>query len=116
MKESLKFEYLVNTLNLILLPKMDVYENYLSLVNSNLEELEGDYYTFFHENNIDELVTQKIINPKVKECISNLRTKIKELDATIWDANSFIFSEEWSEIRNMTLKVIISINPKLPSI
>jgi hypothetical protein len=112
---SNKLVSLIDTLNLILIPKMDIDSDYHTIVNSNLEELEGDCYTFLHENNLSDLLSQKLINQESQDLINDIRTCINDLNKKYWNSSSFLHDVEWNEIRKNVVKVLDSINQIIKS-
>lgn len=107
MKMDQLFETLLNTLNLILLPKKVAEIPYLKSVQTQLEDLESDYYTFFHGINTEKLYEEGYISSEFKIVIGNLRKEIDLVDTSLWNSNDFIENEVWKRIRKSTLKILV---------
>ena len=109
MNSKSKYIFLIDTLNLIILPKCKTDYSFIEIISYQLEELEGDYYTFLHNNNIDELVNKGYLSSSNKILIEQIRTKISKIDSSLWNPEDFIWNRKWIEIRKDVLKVFLEI-------
>jgi hypothetical protein len=94
---------LIDTLKLISIP--------LELANDleiadNLEELEGDAYTFLHHVNILPLNEAGIISEYIMNEIVSLREKINLVDRLLWNVDSFRSCKVWEEIRRKSRELL----------
>lgn len=103
-----KYTLFVNTLNLILLPFKEVGFPYVTSIQSKLEELEGDFYTFLHKDYICELFKNGYLSNRSIERVEEIRFKISKINASHWDVESFISYSEWKEVRNLVVDLLIN--------
>lgn len=101
-----KFELFVNTLNLILLPNKEIEISYSKLIQSQLEELEGDFYTFLHKDFVFELFINGYISNRAVEKIQEVRLKILQIDSSYWNVDSFIDHPEWEKVRFLVIDLL----------
>lgn len=104
------FSTVIDTLNLLLFPIKEINIKYDFAIQSNLEELEGDYYTFLHKDNIDKLFQSGHITEDSGKTLLVLREKIEKIDKSLWNPKEFIENIEWIEVRNIVLKLLIDLN------
>lgn len=112
MKNSLnineKYELLVSTLNMILVPLKEPGDLYQDKIQRRLEELEGDYYSFLNSTIIEELYQTNLISKNGVVLLKKIRSTIEELDQYRWNAEDFIMDSNWCEIRRLVIKVFLS--------
>lgn len=102
-----KYTLFINTLNLILLPVKEMDVPYLVSIQSQLEELEGDYYTFFHQDFIFELVKNGYLSEQAVDRVQAIRLKISKIEIAHWNGESFINNEEWKSIRCLVVDLLM---------
>jgi hypothetical protein len=93
----------IDTLNLILLPKKESDTSYQKNIHENLTELEEDAYTFLHQDNINKLYDSGYIPFEFVEIVENIRSRVINIDSTLWNANDFAAHNEWKIIREMVV-------------
>lgn len=112
MKNSLyineKYELLVSTLNMILVPLKEPGDLYQDKIQRSLEELEGDYYSFLNTTIIEELYQTNLISKNGVVLLKKIRSTIEGLDQYRWNAEDFIMDNNWCEIRRLVIKVFLS--------
>lgn len=75
-------------------------------ISDILEELEGDYYTFMHSDNIVFLIKDGVIvNDSISKSISELRFMIESIPVNMWNVDNYRNSNKWIEVRNQAAKV-----------
>jgi hypothetical protein len=94
---------LIDTLNLLILPVKEIGISYLSSVQSQIDELEGDYHTFLHKDNILKLVSSGSVSRDVMDTFEQIRTQISEIESSLWNPLDFINNIKWQQIRNVVL-------------
>jgi hypothetical protein len=99
----------IDTLNLFLLPPKQKGESYLSTVQFNLAEIEGDCYTFFHKKNIKILYDKGYFSIEVVGNIERIRNSVENIDNSLWNPTDFIINSKWKEIRQNVIEVILQI-------
>ena len=95
--------YLIETLNLILIPCLKLNEKFSERVEMNLEDLESDAVCFLHEEYLNKLNLTEGLRIE----ILSLREEILSIDTKLWNVNDFIFHPKWNSVREKTLKLII---------
>jgi hypothetical protein len=103
-----KYSIFIDTLNLILLPNKEIGVSYNELIQIHLEELEGDYFTFLHNDFIQELYKNGYLTNEVVQVIKIIRTKISNLETTLWDYENFIKNQQWLYIRELVIDLFSS--------
>ncbi len=103
-----KYLLFIGTLNLILLPFKEIGVSYVELIQGQLEELEGDYYSFLNIDFTKELNNCGYITNEVLEITERIRFNISNIDSSHWNAKHFIYHSEWVEIRNLVLDIFRS--------
>lgn len=101
-----KFVLFINTINLILLPPKEIGISYIASIQNQLEELEGDYYTFLHKDYILEFLKKGYLSHPAIDKIERIRLKISEIRSSYWNTQDFIDHYEWVEIRSLTIDLI----------
>lgn len=94
-----KYELLIDTLNMVLVPVLEIGTSYSDTVQRRLEELEGDNFTFLHENFVSELCKAGKIAEPDSITIKNIRSKIDQIEIDKWNVPAFLDDEKWQEIR-----------------
>lgn len=94
-----KYELLIDTLNMVLVPVLEIGTSYLDRVQYCLEELEGDYFTFLHEDFVSELCKAGMITDADSITIKNIRSKIDRIENDQWNVQGFLNDKSWQEIR-----------------
>jgi len=103
-----KYELLVSTLNMILVPPKETGVLYEEQVRRSLEELEGDYYSFLNQTFIEELHQSNFISKNCVVLVMNIRSAIEDLDQLKWNVEDFLTDNNWYEIRNIVVKIFLS--------
>jgi len=98
-----KYELLVSTLNLILLPVREIGKPYSDTLMSCLEELEGDYYTFLNEKYVYELLEHGMLSEKAVDIIKDIRLKIECIAQNKWNVEDFVIDKSWKEVRELVV-------------
>ena len=104
-----KYSLLIDTLNLVLLPKKTGESTYDALVNIQLEELEGDHHTFLHNNSLNTLVINGQLTRNLASSIEKIRFNISRVKSSLWNPKDFIWNNEWVDIREQVLQVITQL-------
>jgi len=102
-----KYELLVSTLNMILVPLKEPGALYKDKVQRSLEELEGDYYSFLNQAFIEELHQSNLISKSGVVLLMRIRSAIEDLDQFKWNVEDFLTDNNWYEIRNIVVKVFL---------
>ncbi|RKF38930.1 hypothetical protein BCY89_26655 [Sphingobacterium siyangense] len=103
-----KYDLLVSTLNMILVPPKESGVLYEEKVRRSLEELEGDYYSFLNQTFIEELHQSNVISRNGVVLLIKIRSAIEDLDQFKWNVEDFLTDNNWYEIRNFVIKVFLS--------
>ena len=103
-----KYELLVSTLNMILVPLKEPGVLYEEKVRRSLEELEGDYHSFLNQTFIKELHQSNVISSNGVVLLMKIRSAIEDLDQFRWNVEAFLTDNNWYEIRNFVVKVFLS--------
>lgn len=98
-----KYELLIATLNMVLIPIKEINISYLDTVQYCLDELEGDYYTFLHENSVSELCKAGMVSDVASIIIENIRSKIDNIGGDKWNIEDFFNDMSWQEIRKLII-------------
>ena len=101
---------MIDTLRLISFSSNEITEEIDEVIQSNLEELEGDYYTFLNPINIEKMYSKNLVTNKTKKALHYLFEIIHNLDLNKWNVNSFLSDKEWNEVRVLVDDVIKSID------
>lgn len=96
-----KYELLIDTLNMVLVPVLEICTSYSDTVQRRLDELEGDYFTFLHKNFVSELCKAGKIAEPDSITIKNIRSKIDQIEIDKWNVQAFLDDKKWQEIRVM---------------
>lgn len=100
-----KYELLIATLNMVLVPVLEIGVSYLDTVQYCLDELEGDYYTFLHEDLVSELRKAGMIADADFITIKNIRSKIDQIENDEWNVQGFLNDKNWQEIRDLIVNL-----------
>ena len=98
-----RYSVFIDTLNLLILPVKKINESYLVSVKHKFEELEGDYYTFLHEENILKLVASGYISIELVNPIAQIRKEISEIETELWNSSDFIENNKWKRVRELVV-------------
>lgn len=71
-----------------------------------LEELEGDSYTFLHKNTLEILLKERKINQEEFNIILSVREKILNVESELWNIKDFLESTKWKDIRTETINLL----------
>ncbi len=96
----------IDTLNLLLLPKKEPNIPYLSTIQIQIEELEGDYYTFFHKGNLEKLHREGYLSLEVARKIEKLKNMIDDFDRSIWNPKDFVDNDRWKAVRGDIVEIL----------
>ncbi|MBL4669153.1 MAG: hypothetical protein JKY30_07810 [Flavobacteriales bacterium] len=91
---------------MLLLPKKELDNSFLSSIQFQLEELEGDYHTFFHEDNLQDLCNDGLISDELVVRVREIKNRIDNIDSLLWNPMDFINSEEWKEVRGIAVGIL----------
>lgn len=95
-----------DTLNLLLLPAKEFGTPYLSTIQNQLEELEGDYHTFFYEKNLKKLHDEGYFSFEVVSKIEKIKNIIDDFDKSIWTPKDFVNDNQWKSIREGVIEIL----------
>ena len=96
----------IDTLNLLLLPAKEFGTPYLSTIQLQLEELEGDYHTFFYEKNLIKLHDEGYFSFEVINKIKKIKNRIDSFDESIWNPKDFVDNDKWKAIRKDIIEIL----------
>lgn len=97
---------MIDTLRLINFSNNEIDE----LIQSNLEELEGDYYTFLNPINVEKIYSENLITYNAKKTLLQLFEIIHNLDSNKWNVNSFLSDKNWKQARDLSEDVMKSFD------
>jgi hypothetical protein len=97
----------IETLNLVLLPTREYDIPYEDSIEQCIKELEGDYYTFFHKDNVRALVDNGSIPTEFMGLVEELRNRISNINPAKWTVKDFISDGEWLDVRNLTIELFL---------
>ncbi len=103
---SKKYDLLIDTL---IMSCSDLGVTTTDEIEDYLEELEGDYYTFFDRANLIELYNAGLLNDWQLEKIGLLKNKIGDIPVSFWNEKSFKIEPQWSEVRILSNHILNSI-------
>ncbi len=75
----------------------------------HLVELEGDYYTFFHIDNLKKLQNENKLNLAQVNKIQKIRHLIENIEPALWNVQAFMFDKSWIEVSVLALDVLKSL-------
>lgn len=104
-----KYDLFIDTLNLTLLPLKKNGVPYLEMIQNQLEELEGDYYTFLYEDFILLLIKYNYLPKEVFDKVNDIREKISKISPENWNSDDFINNQKWIDIRILVIAVFKNI-------
>jgi len=102
-----KYELLISTLNMVLFPIGEINVLYSDKLKNCLDELEGDYYTFLHENYVYELCETGIVSEKAFSMIKNIRLKIESISQSKWNVEDFVADRCWNDVRKLIIDLYL---------
>jgi hypothetical protein len=79
------------------------------IIAEALDELEGDYIAFMHENTLSWLSEIKVLTDHQVMLIKGLREKIDKIPPFLWNVESYRNSKEWSETRKIAENILSSL-------
>jgi hypothetical protein len=71
-----------------------------------LEDLEGEYYTFMHRDNVTLLMQDGYISQSAGDGILELRFKIGAVPADLWTVDDYKNGRHWQYIRNRASEIL----------
>ena len=101
-----KYLLVISTLNLFFLPIKEVNISYSNSIQNQLNELEGDYFTFLHKDYIKEVTNTTKIEIDLIDKIEEIRLKISGFESSLWNPAAFVYNADWIDIRFMVLDVL----------
>lgn len=104
-----KYELLVLTLNRILIPYNESNVILKQDVKSNIEELEGDYYSFLHHNFLQELFQSNMISQRAFQIILEMRCEIEKIASRKWNVEDFLKDESWLIVRQSVVEILLEL-------
>ena len=102
-------ELISDTLNLILLPTEIDESSYISEIEENLRELEGDYYTFLNKDNLQKLADNNLLNSHLMILLDEIRQDISAVNPALWNSKDFITNSQWMAIREKAIFVLAEL-------
>lgn len=99
---------LIDTLNLLI-----IYNKNEDLIKCNIEDLEGDCYTFLHEKNLKLLLNESYLSKDLYRSIIDLRTNILKVDKKFWNYECFVNESEWMQLRDKTILILDKLTSHL---
>ncbi|WP_264550639.1 hypothetical protein [Flavobacterium sp. N2038] len=99
------YKSLENTLKLMVVPNCTNINERNHLIAFNLEELEGDFYTFLNPININKLHSENLIDSEVKFILEQLFVLLQDIESKDWNIDSFLANSKWFVIHNLTKEV-----------
>ncbi|UIR57317.1 hypothetical protein LZQ00_05745 [Sphingobacterium sp. SRCM116780] len=103
-----KYELLISTLNMVIAPVKEINVPYSDTVQSNLEELEGDYYTFLNQDYVEELFKLGMVSEEGFGMIMKIRTVIDNIEQNKWNVKDFLNDKIWMEVRKLTIELFLT--------
>ena len=104
-----RYANLIDTLILFLLPEKELNTDYHFLIQNRLSEIEGDYYTFLHENNLAILNSEGLITQDNAKKIKQVRSMVSGIEKELWTPQSFVNNIKWQSVRNLVKEILNSI-------
>ncbi|UWY26877.1 hypothetical protein N4T20_14230 [Flavobacterium sp. TR2] len=101
------YKSLENTLKLMIVPNSVNINERNHLIEFNLEELEGDFYTFMNPINLNKLHSENLIDGEVKFKLERLFVLLQDIEDKDWNVDSFLNSQKWSVIQDLTTEVAL---------
>jgi hypothetical protein len=78
------------------------------IIKNYLDELEGDVYTFLHQNNLEQLENDSLISGEIIRLASSLREAILSLPKELWTVKAYQEDIEWERI-HLSARTILDI-------
>lgn len=98
--------FFIDTLNLILIPQKDLNVFFSDSILQSMEDLEGDSVSFLHEDYYRNVIKT---NKEIDSDIALIRKSISEMEKEFWNVEDFLFHPKWVSLRNLTIKLILSL-------
>jgi hypothetical protein len=99
------FRSLQETLKLMAIPNPISINERDDLIGFNLEELEGDFYTFLNPINLNKLHSENLIDDDIKFKLEQLFVLLQDIESKDWNTESFLTNPKWFVIRNLAKEV-----------
>ncbi|EJG02493.1 hypothetical protein FF52_04700 [Flavobacterium sp. F52] len=99
------YKSLEDTLKLMVVPNCINIDERNHLIEFNLEELEGDFYTFLNPININKLHSENLIDDEVRFKLERLFVLIQDIESKDWNSDSFLTNPKWLVIHNLTKEI-----------
>jgi hypothetical protein len=77
-------------------------------IQDAIEELEGDYIAYIHENSLAWLKEKSILNKDQLNSIEELRSKISRISSDLWNVQEYRNNIKWKEIHQLANKILNS--------
>jgi len=103
---------LIDTLNLMIFKSSNKIEEQNELIEFNLKELEGDYYTFINPINIEKLYSNNYVTSENRTQLLQLFNLINNINSEKWNTASFLSDREWKQIGILSNEVLLALNSK----
>lgn len=99
------YNSLEDTLKLMVVPNCINIDERNHLIEFNLEELEGDFYTFLNPININKLHSENLIDDEVRFKLERLFVLMQDIESKDWNSDSFLTNPKWLVIHNLTKEI-----------
>lgn len=99
------YKSLEDTLKLMVVPNCINIDERNHLIEFNLEELEGDFYTFLNPININKLHSENLIDDEVRFKLERLFVLMQDIESKDWNSDSFLTNPKWLVIHNLTKEI-----------
>lgn len=109
-------ENIINSYNLLIdtlimsSPDFDIISD--TELEEYLEELEGDYYAFLHDNNVQIFVKMGLLTTSEAAKIVQVRALIENIVPELWKINSFKVNEDWIRVHALAKEIRESLGVK----
>jgi hypothetical protein len=103
---SKKYNLLVDTL-IMACPTIGIISD--DDIGDYLEELEGDYYTFFDHINLVDLHNAGVLNDLQMKNIVSLKQMIGNIPTSLWQIEAVKTDVYWTEVRQSANEILNSI-------
>jgi len=107
-----KYNILLETLDLVLLPRLRPDATLRSQVSLRLTELEGDAHTYLHSLTTIALQRAGYLSQDDVKMIAELRQLILEIPSYLWEPDTFIWDLQWVQVRNITLEIALRLEDR----
>ena len=100
------YDFLIDTL-IMVCPDYTIVTD--DKIEGYLQELEGDFYTFFDYNSLSLLFNGGILNTDQVNEITRLKSMLLGIPANFWNLKSFKEDTKWKDCRFLATKVLNSL-------